>query len=325
MKRRTVPEIEMIDYGQEHLRGRGFVAMPMMESMRKDPQRGYPHLHGFYQVTLLTGQGRPMHDFRETAFSGPILFFVSPGQVHTASPDPQEEGWVVSFSREFFTAQGGDAGLLAELPFYYASSLPPWLPLLPEEETVARGIFQDLQREYDAAQPGAAEILQALLRILFVRASRWYGRAHPIGRGTRASRLVREFHLLVEQHFHEWQTLDSYAQQLGVTVNHLNDVVREETGSAAGEQIRQRRLLDAKRLLLHSDLSISEIGYRLGFDDPSYFSRFFRRYEGGTPAGFREEIREKYHSREIDPGRARCSGSAAGAPCVPHARVLRTT
>jgi len=296
MKRRTVPEIEMIDYGQEHLRHQGFVAMPLMDSMRKDPQRGHPHLHDFYQVTLLNGHGRLMHDFRETTFSGPILFFVSPGQVHTATPDPGASATVVSFTREFFNAHTGDAGLLAELPFYYTASAPPWLPLSEDEAAIARNLLNEIQEEYDAAQPGAAEILQALLRILFVRASRWYTRAHPVGRATRGPRLVREYQLLVEHHFHDWQTLEPYAQQLAVTVNHLNDVVREETGRAAGEHIRQRRLLDAKRLLLHSDLSISEIGYRLGFDDPPYFSRFFRRYEKTTPADFREEIREKYHS-----------------------------
>lgn len=286
----------MIDYGQEHLRRQGFVAMPLMASMQKDPQRSAPHLHDFYQVTLLGGHGRLMHDFREATFSGPILFFVSPGQVHTAYPDPGAEATVVSFTREFFNAHTGDAGLLAELPFYYTSSTPPWLPLEAEETTIARDLFREIQQEFDAAEPGAAEILQALLRILFIRAGRWYRRAHPVGRATRASRLVRDFHLLVEHHFHDWQTLEPYAHQLGVTTNHLNDVVREETGRAAGEHIRQRRLLDAKRLLLHSDLSVSEIGYRLGFNDPSYFSRFFRRYAETTPADFRNEIREKYQS-----------------------------
>ena len=64
--------------------------------------------------------------------------------------------------------------------------------------------------------------------------------------------------------------------------------------AAGHEVIRQRRLLDAKRLLSHSEMSVSEIGYHLGFEDPSYFSRFFRRYERCAPAEFREQIREKY-------------------------------
>jgi AraC-like DNA-binding protein len=72
--------------------------------------------------------------------------------------------------------------------------------------------------------------------------------------------------------------------------------VRKESKQSAGAIVRQRRLLDAKRLLSHSDLSVSEIGYRLGFQDPSYFSRFFRKSTGSAPAEFREAIREKYQS-----------------------------
>ncbi|HSI64469.1 MAG TPA: helix-turn-helix transcriptional regulator [Candidatus Saccharimonadia bacterium] len=70
--------------------------------------------------------------------------------------------------------------------------------------------------------------------------------------------------------------------------------MREEVGVTAGHIIRDRRLLDAKRQLSHSDLDVSEIAYDLGFKDPSYFSRFFRRETKCTPAEFRAEIREKY-------------------------------
>lgn len=294
MNRRTIPAIGMIDHGQEHLRREGFVALPLAESMVIDPQRGRPHYHDFFQVTILTGTGRLMHDFRETEISGTTLFFLSPGQVHTAGPSRETIATVISFTREFFNAQAEDTGFLAELPFFFATDTMPWLSLLPEEATRARAIFAEIQSEFDAAEPGASEIIRSLLRILFVRASRWYVRAHPASHTTRSSVLVREFQMAIEQHVHEWQALEPYARKLGVTVNHLNDVMRGETGQAAGEHIRLRRLLDAKRLLLHSDLSVSEIGYRLGFKDPSYFSRFFRRYEESTPAEFREQIREKY-------------------------------
>lgn len=294
MDRRAIPAIGMIDYGREEIRREGFVALPLAKSMVKDPQRGHPHYHDFFQVTLLTGTGRLMHDFRETDISGTTLFFMSPGQVHTATPARTTTATVVSFTREFFDAHSDGPGFLSDLPFFFATETMPWLSLLPEEATTARKLFRDLQSEFDAAQPGAAEILRALLRILFVRASRWYVRARPVSRTNRASLLVRQFHLAVERHFQEWQTLEPYAHELGVTANHLNDVMRQETGRAAGEHIRHRRLLDAKRMLLHSDLSVSEIGYRLGFKDPSYFSRFFRRYEETTPADFRIEIREKY-------------------------------
>jgi AraC-like DNA-binding protein len=130
--------------------------------------------------------------------------------------------------------------------------------------------------------------------MLFVKAARWHAAEGPVRKSSRPAVLVRRFQQEIERNHRNWRTLEPYAKELGVTVNHLNDVVRGETGQAAGEHVRQRRLLDAKRLLLHSTLSVSEIGYELGFEDPSYFSRFFRRYEALTPAEFRKEIREKY-------------------------------
>ncbi|MDB6080659.1 MAG: AraC family transcriptional regulator, partial [Akkermansiaceae bacterium] len=87
-----------------------------------------------------------------------------------------------------------------------------------------------------------------------------------------------------------------YAKMLGVTSGHLNDTVSAQTGRPAGALIRERILLEARRLLLHSELQIAEIAYHLGFGDPSYFARFFRREDGRPPGDFRMEIREKYRS-----------------------------
>jgi len=293
MNRRGVPMIGMISYGEERLREGGFVTLPLNESFTIDPTRLRPHYHDFFQVSLLMGEGALMHDFRESDTSGATLFFLSPGQVHTIFPKPRMTGTIVSFTREFLEA-GGEEGFLMNLPFFFTAEHEPWLRLPQEHLPWVKGLFRDLQQEYDGAAEGFPEVARCLLRMLFVKVARWYAVESPVvGRG-RQPVLVRRFRQEVEAHHHEWLTLDHYSKALGVTANHLNDAVRRETGQAAGELLRQRRLLDAKRQLLHSTMSVSEIGYGLGFDDPSYFSRFFRRYEGVTPAEFRKEIREKY-------------------------------
>lgn len=291
MNRREIPLIEMIDYGEDQLRRQGFVVMRFDESFKKDPARMSPHYHDFFQVSLLTGPGRLMHDFRETDVEGDTLFFLSPGQVHTVRPAAGTDGTIVSFTREFLD---DPSGKLLELPFYFATNATPWLSVGTENLTTVRSLFHEMQDEFDRAKPGAAEILRSLLHILFVKAGRWYEAGDEPFRGQRSHVIVRRFHQEVERHFQEWQTLEPYARLLGVSVNHLNDVIKAITGQSAGEHIRTRRLLDCKRLLLYSELSISEIGYHLSFKDPSYFSRFFKRYEKMTPAEFRSQIREKY-------------------------------
>lgn len=291
VKRREVPLIGMSETGREELRRQGFVALPFSRSMTLEPGRLSPHYHSFYQISLLHGPCRVMHDFREAEVEGRTLLFLSPGQVHTVRPAPGTDGTILSFTREFLGAAGGNPG---GLPFFHASRALPWASVPEEDAPRFARLFAELQEEFDRAAPGAAGLLRALLEVLLIRAGRLYDTAEPASAGSGGHRLVRQFQQLVEERFQEWQGLAPYAKALGVTANHLNDVVREATGSAAGSLIRARRLLDAKRLLMHSDLSISEVGYRLGFRDPSYFSRFFRRYESATPAEFRSRIREKY-------------------------------
>ena len=106
--------------------------------------------------------------------------------------------------------------------------------------------------------------------------------------------LVRRFHQAVERSFRASTSIRAYARRLGVTTSHLSEALRLETGLTAGELIRARLLLEAKRLLLHSELTIAEIGYELGFEDPSYFSRFVRREIETSPVELRNHIREKY-------------------------------
>jgi AraC family transcriptional activator of pobA len=296
MNRRTIPSLQMSDYGQDRLRDQGVVVMPLELSMSREPQRLIPHFHDFFQIFLIQGPAKLMHDFRDHAVSDVTLFFLGPGQVHTIYPRaPSMHGTVASFTQAFFDHQMPPPSMLFELPFFFASSHTPWFSVKKEEAARIINLFGSLQEEYDAGKAGVLEVLRSTLRILFIEVSRLEAAGPPEQEPSRAALLARQFHLLVEHHFREWQTLAPYAKQLSVTVNHLNDMVHEVTGHSAGELIRHRRLLDAKRLLLHSDLSVSEISYQTGFQDPSYFSRFFRRYAQVTPAAFRESIREKYH------------------------------
>ena len=295
MKRNAVPSIGLNPHSRDTLRAEGFVAMAYEKSMALEPARLKPHYHDFFQVSLLRGTGRLMHDFREKDVDGLTLLFITPGQVHTVKPENGMHGTIVSFTREFFDAgPETDATLLLELPFYFATDSPPWLSLDPAHETEIPALFRELQSEADHARPDAPEVIRALLRILFVKARRLCAVRATAAQTPRAAALARGFQLAVEKHFLEWPALAPYARQLGVTANHLNDTVASATGRSAGEHIRLRRLLSAKRQLLHSALSVSEIGYRLGFKDPSYFSRFFRRYERLSPADFRARTREKY-------------------------------
>lgn len=295
IRRESIPHYGMTATGQAELRQQGVVVVPFMESVRMDPERLQPHYHEFFQIFILHGKAQVMHDFQEYRVNGSTLVFLSPGQVHTVRPGENLGGTTLSFSQEFFDLRSTPPSVLYDYPFFFSVDVAALLQIPEGDPDGILPLVPLLQAEFDAALPEAADAMRSILRLFLVRVNRLYSRLHPHKEGSRAGQLVRHFHLSVEQRFKEITTVGGYAEILGVSANHLNDIVHEQTGRSAGDIIRQRRLLDAKRLLLHSDLSVSEIGYELGFHDPSYFSRFFRRYAGAAPESFRDQIREKYH------------------------------
>lgn len=294
--RQSIPQFGMSEARQEDLRAQGVVVIPFMESVRLEPERLRPHYHEFFQLFFLRGRATVMQDFEEFAVEGTTLVFLTPGQVHTVSPGQGMSGTTISFSQAFFDHQAQPPSVLYGLPYFYPVDVKPWLTVPDAEVARLVDLFEVVQREFDQAQSGAAEVIRSLLHILMVWVNRVYEQVHPVREVSRAAQMARAFHLAVEQKFRELHAVSAYAKLLSVSANHLNDTVHEQTGRSAGDIIRQRRVLDAKRLLCHSGYSVAEIGYQLGFRDPSYFSRFFRRYAGLAPEDFRVQIREKYHS-----------------------------
>jgi AraC-like DNA-binding protein len=100
--------------------------------------------------------------------------------------------------------------------------------------------------------------------------------------------VLRNYQKLIEQHYRSLRLPKDYADLMYITPNHLNAICNATTGKAAGELIRDRVLLEAKRMLVNAEYSIAEVGYELDFQDNAYFSRFFKKYTGVTPEEFRK-------------------------------------
>lgn len=157
----------------------------------------------------------------------------------------------------------------------------------PEQLGTVRHQFTQLIREYGGDSPGRlAMMLSALAQILVTVARAADELGGEAGR-SRFRQRVERFAELVERHFREWLPLAFYAERLGVSTTQLNNSCRRETGRSAQTMIHQRLLLEARRLLVYSDLDVTAIGYALGFKDPAYFTRFFSRVEGVSPSAYR--------------------------------------
>jgi AraC-like DNA-binding protein len=134
------------------------------------------------------------------------------------------------------------------------------------------------------------DFARAALLQLLILVSRYVPETNTQQPGQYNSLLMRNFRQLIEKNYKEKKLTKEYAAMLYVTPNHLNALSKDVTGLSAGELIRDRILLEAKRLLINAQINISQIAAELGFIDNSYFTKFFKKYVGFTPEIFRKQI-----------------------------------
>ncbi len=150
-------------------------------------------------------------------------------------------------------------------------------------------LFDSIAEEYSAQQLGRELMLQSLISALLV----WVGRrsqalAHAEAQSQdRGREHLQRFTRLLEMQFREHRPIEHYATELGISAAHLNALCRRLAGQSALQLINQRLLLEAKRCLVYTAMTINQVSDSLGFSEPAYFSRFFKRGSGLTPKAFR--------------------------------------
>ncbi len=260
------------------------------------PNRARIHRHEHFELFILNGAGTHFNDFEDYALSNHSMVLVRPGQVHGWRIGTGLRGKFVGFTQEFFDGPRPGASALLQFPFTFGAGCPVFE--LPGEAAESANLMLDeIGNEFRSRSPGWLDVTRGLMQVVLTRLARVSPLESPIDpKAKRARDVVRRFRLLVEEHFRTSTALSDYMHLLAVSAGYLNEAVRTEMGLSAGHLIRGRIMLEARRLLLHSALSVSEIAYHLGFNDPSYFARFFRRESGKSPGEFREVIGGKYLS-----------------------------
>lgn len=252
---------------------------------------GIAHRHDFYTIYWIKN-GEMVHtiDTVRHVVKSNTIFFLAPGQVHTMEFSEKIDGYMLAFQENFMCLRDQASlqeGISSALFFNnYFSSV---LTLNEEQEKDFDLIIQMMQREMKNQAPNYEEALHGLLRYLLVQASRIKGSDMvPNMHVSHNSSLFLEFKNLIEEHYTTLKNVSDYAGLLHVKPVLLNELSKQLSGLTAGEHIRNRVILEAQRYLYNTDLSAKEIAYKLGFEDPHYFSRFFKKYTNQTPSDFKE-------------------------------------
>ncbi|MCC7467057.1 MAG: helix-turn-helix domain-containing protein, partial [Saprospiraceae bacterium] len=216
------------------------------------------------------------------------VYYMAPGQIHTWEFDEDTDGYLVNFNESFFTSFCHNPHFVRDFPLFSSISGSAVNTLDMSCCGEVEATFAQMLEEYEKKEADfKMDILRGMLSIILVRLSRVVPRSYQEGVSKHNLVLMRQFEILIEQHFREKRLPKEYAELMFVTPNHLNALTNSVVGKSAGELIRDRILLEAKRLLVNSDLMISQIAEILNFEDNAYFTRFFKKYLGVTPEAFR--------------------------------------
>lgn len=247
----------------------------------------------FYKITLIRGRHAYHYADKSLEVNGPTLLFFNPQVPYTWQPLADDAtGFFCIFREAFFGDRAG--AHLTGLPLFrpggesvYALTGPQDAELSALFEKMLAEIGSDYALKYDLLRHYAAELVHYALK-LRPSDARY---PHPDAK----SRLTAVFLELLERQFpiessaqrFALRSAGDFARQLAVHVNHLNRCVRDTTGKTTTEHIAARLASEAKALLRHTDWNVAEIGYSLGFDEPSHFNYFFKKQTGLTPSGLR--------------------------------------
>jgi AraC family transcriptional activator of pobA len=249
------------------------------------------HRCDFYQILWITqGEGKIWLDLDLFPVEPGTMCFASPGQIRAYEPQGPVAGYVIGFTQGFFSDSPDDANVLIQLPYFHGVGAAPVLYANEEQARLFTEVCSRLERETQLALDGQATLLHSYMRILLIEARRIH-QAQPgaIHTGETAFLLTKQFVLLVEAHYLTTSSVADYATMLHVTTNHLIETVKGTLGQPAGKIIHERLMLEAKRLLRYSDSPVAEIATHLNFEDPSYFSRFFKKHTDFSPSEFRAQ------------------------------------
>jgi AraC family transcriptional activator of pobA len=253
--------------------------------------RAHRHRNLFQILLIEQGGGEMTFEAARLPFAAPAAILVPAAVAHGFRFQPNvTRGWVLSFTEDA-------AGLLADrageaLSRLRALAVQPIVPIAEDaERSRLSALCAELFEESSLAREGYRLAMRGLLALIAIGVARLAASRARTGSVTLqpADATVARLRALVDESFRRERQLGFYAEQLGMTVDRLNDHVNRATGVTAGHLVRQRVLSEAKRQLVFTAQPIQDIANELAFSDPSHFARFFRKHTGTTPHEFRDQ------------------------------------
>jgi len=253
-----------------------------------------PHRKDHYLFVFLRKGGmRQWLDMKPYQLKDNTIYFYTPGRIIVKEDADLLWSTAFAFTTEYLSMQ--ENASLAKLPLVQNPDNAHELLLTENDVNFVEDMMAKIVEENKRPSEWQHRMLSAYVSLLLTYLSRLYTEQYKVTDTSADQLLLKKFQGKIDESFHELHEVGDYASLLNISAGHLSEVVKTQSGKPAIKHIHDRLVMEARRMLFHTNNSLKEIAYDLGFTDASYFNRFFKRETGATPAGYRSTIREMYH------------------------------
>jgi AraC-like DNA-binding protein len=244
----------------------------------------------YIKVLFLPAGYKLKVDFAVYETRQPSLFFISPNQFLQIDEFGKEPGYFIFYNRDFYCIQIHDEEVACDGLLFNNIHNMPMIAITAEETGFINFLFREMETEFELNDTSLEEMIRTYLKQLLIKATRSWKKQHLDNVLTQQKsdlEFFRKFMLLVEAHYKEKHTVADYADMLCIASKTITHKFKRLNLPQPNDVIKNRIVLEAKRLLVHTSLTAKEISYELGYEDPAYFSRLFLVKTGESPSGFR--------------------------------------
>lgn len=246
-----------------------------------------PHRIKFHALIIIT-EGESFHtiDFKKEILSPGVILPLAKDQVHAFNKDLTVAGYVISFEENFITQNISEKNLFHFLHMYHTPSV-----LIGKENIESLYPFLNLLVDLheDSNSNMKPEIINSVLMGLLFQIKRLSIYQHKTFESKRFKDFI-QFKQLITEHYHESHNAKDYADKLSVSYKYLNDICKQVTQKTAKAFLDTWLLLEAKRNISENKYTSQEIAFKMGFNEPSNFIRFFKRFTNLTPNQFQQRL-----------------------------------
>jgi AraC family transcriptional activator of pobA len=250
-------------------------------------EQKHPHRHGFFQIIISrTAVGKQSIDFKDYPVQPNTWTFIAPGQIHQIELEGGD-GVSIAYTSSFIERYADDQTFSKRNAMFHHPGFMPILCPSEKDLELLNTILGLFQNECERKSP-SQEIIYACLKLLLEATNRLFSTIPSFAfKDVLITKRVNQILTLVDTYYRSHFDITFYAEQLNLTPKRANEICKQSLGITITRLIHIRLLIEARRMLGYENLNIKQVAFGLGFEDPAYFTRFFKRNVGITPEAFR--------------------------------------